>query len=72
MIKGQTIHDYHNHVIHLINIRINELESLSCVYLDTDETYKYTENVKLINELKEIRDTIIFDFKSTNYNKIKK
>ena len=72
MIKSQTIHDYHNHIIRLINRKINELNTSPIQFIDSGTMNKYFEIQTAINELENLKEIIENDWKSSNYSKCRK
>lgn len=67
MIKRQTIDDYHNHIIHLINRKIEELECGASMVVDEYSRDEFYKRKRAIRELKDLRDTIYFDYRSSTY-----
>ena len=72
MIKAQTLNDYHNHVIRIINRKINYLNHESGIFFkeyDWKNYYKINDQIKILYSLKQ---DIEKDWKNSNYSKFKK
>jgi len=70
-IKAQTLKDYHNHVIHLINQKISLMEEMKGVYFRAGDYKSYdriSSDIKLLDDLK---CDIHYDWETSNYSKVK-
>lgn len=68
-IKSQTLRDYHNHVIRLINKHIEFLNCKPTQFINNGEIRKYFEIQNAIVELEELKSIVIKDFENSNYGK---
>ena len=73
LIKGQTLHDYHNHILRIINRRISLYEEFKGSELDAQDWFVYLNLIEHdLDNLKEIKSLIISDWEHSNYSKTKK
>lgn len=69
-IKAQTLVDYHNHVLKMINRKISEKEELMGIEFrkgDLKKYYKISEKIKVLEDIKE---DIRWDWYCSNYSKV--
>ena len=72
MIKAQTLSDYHNHIIRLINRRIDEFNHKEKLAKEKNEWNKYYQIANYIKILELIKEDIEWDWHCSNYSKSKK
>ena len=71
MIKAQTLHDYHHHVLKLINKRIEELTHQKKIEQEKYEWKRYYQIAEMIKILELIKEDIEWDWHCSNYSKTK-
>ena len=69
-IKSQTLVDYHNHILRLINRKINEKQYLMGIEFRKGDFKTYFEISDEIEILKNIKDIIHWDWVNSNYSKV--
>ena len=73
LIKGQTLHDYHNHVLKIIMKVINREEMLMN---ESEQIISFLKECDLVKHdvelLYELRQMIIDDWENSNYSKVRK